>query len=211
MMWSKTLQEISLYSDNQVMSVKYVWVVLYSVFFSCFIMSCSNKVEDIEELLAADLQSNIERGKNIRIVYSDSAVVKLVIHAPVMERCSEYSNSRDVFPKGILLEFLDEKKVVKSWIKAETAIREEKNHKITARGNVTCYDDENKKIETSELIFDEIERIVYTDKLVRITNPVKGDTTYGFGFKANQEFTRFEIKKKVQGKINVADFVKAID
>ncbi len=193
------------------MDIKKKLFVFLSFITLALMSSCSNKVEDIEELLAADLQSNIERGKNIRIVYSDSALVKLVIHAPVMERYSEYSNSKDVFPKGILLEFLDEKKLVKSWIKAETAIREEKNHKITARGNVTCYDDENKKIETSELIFDEIERIVYTDKLVRITNPVKGDTTYGFGFRANQEFTRFEIKKKVQGKINVADFVKAID
>jgi hypothetical protein len=42
---------------------------------------------------------------------------------------------------------------------------------------------------------------------VRITDPVKGDTTYGFGFKANQDFTHFEIKKKVQGKINVTDIV----
>ena len=210
-MKSKILQEISPYTDNQAMDIKKKLFVFLSFITLALMSSCSNKVEDIEELLAADLQSNIERGKNIRIVYSDSALVKLVIHAPVMERYSEYSNSKDVFPKGILLEFLDEKKLVKSWIKAETAIREEKNHKITARGNVTCYDDENKKIETSELIFDEIERIVYTDKLVRITNPVKGDTTYGFGFRANQEFTRFEIKKKVQGKINVADFVKAID
>lgn len=193
------------------MRMKYAVTGFAVVFLTIFLISCSNKVEDIEELLAADIQSNIERGKNVRIVYSDSAIVKLVIHAPVMERYTEYANSKDVFPKGVLLEFLDDKRVVKSWIKAETAMREEKNHKITARGNVTCYDDENKKIETSELIFDEIERIVYTDKLVRITNPVKGDTTYGFGFRANQEFTRFEIKKKVQGKINTADFVKVLD
>ncbi|MBK8051862.1 MAG: LPS export ABC transporter periplasmic protein LptC [Saprospiraceae bacterium] len=66
-------------------------------------------------------------------------------------------------------------------------------------------------METSELIFDEIERIVYTEKLVRITNPIKGDTTYGFGFKANQDFTRFEIKKKVQGKINVSEIVPVLD
>jgi len=173
--------------------------------------SCSNEVSDIDNLLAKDLQSNVERGKNIRMIYSDSAIVKIVIHAPVMERYNDYSDSKDVFPKGILVEFLDDKKVVKSWIKADYAIREQKVQKITAKGNVTCYDDQNKKIETSELIFDEIERTVYTEKLVRITNPIKGDTTYGFGFKANQEFTRFEIKKKVKGKINVSDFVNAID
>jgi LPS export ABC transporter protein LptC len=171
------------------------------------LMSCSNKPEEIDELVAADIRSGTERGKNIRIIYSDSAIVKAIIHAPVMERYNEPGNSRDVFPKGILLEFMDNNKVVKSWIKAESAIRDERTNKITAKGNVNCYDNDNKKIETSELIFDEIERIVYTDKLVRITDPVKGDTTYGFGFKANQDFTHFEIKKKVQGKINVTDIV----
>jgi LPS export ABC transporter protein LptC len=172
--------------------------------------SCSNKVEDIDSLVAEENMSNVERGRNIRIIYSDSAIIKVVVHAPVMERYMENGRQKNIFPKGILLEFFDEKKIVKSWIKADYAQQEESTQKITAKGNVTCYDDQNKKIESSELIFDERERIIYTDKLVRITNPIKGDTTYGFGFKANQSFTLFEIKKKVQGKINASDFVTKI-
>ncbi|MGB4839966.1 MAG: LPS export ABC transporter periplasmic protein LptC [Saprospiraceae bacterium] len=205
------MQEILPYSDDRSMGIRWSVFVMIGILLIVNFTACSNKEEDINDLLAENLQSKVETGKNIRIVYSDSAIVKAVIHAPVMERYSEYGNSSDVFPKGILLEFLDDNRVVKSWVKAETAVREEKIKKITARGNVTCYDDENKKIETSELIFDEIERTVYTDKLVRITNPVKGDTTYGFGFKANQDFTRFEIKKKVQGKLNIADIVPLKD
>lgn len=169
--------------------------------------SCTNKVEDIDELLAENLDAKVELGKNVRIIYSDSAVIKLVINAPVMERHMQYGNSKDVFPKGILLEFMDENKIVNSWLKAESAIREERTQKITAKGNVVFYNDKNEKLETPELIWDEKERIVYTEKLVRITQAEKGDTTYGFGFKANQNFTIFEIKKKVQGKINVSDFV----
>jgi len=174
-------------------------------------ISCNTKVEDIDSLLAEGLKSNVERGKNIKIVYSDSAIVKIIIHAPVMERYNDYGNSKDIFPKGILLEFLNDEKVVYSWLKAESAIREERTQKIVAKGNVIFYNDKNEKLETPELIWDERERIVYTDKLVRITQAEKGDTTYGFGFKANQEFTRFEIKQKVQGKINVSNFVTAID
>jgi len=184
---------------------------IFGAIFILFLISCSTKVEDIDSLLSEGLRADVERGKNIRIVYSDSAIVKIVIHAPVMERFSEYGNSKDVFPKGILLEFLNENKIVYSWLKAETAVREERTQKITAKGNVIFYNDKNEKLETPELIWDERERIVYTDKLVRITQAEKGDTTYGFGFKANQEFTRFEIKQKVQGKINVSDFVTAIN
>ncbi|MFZ1751918.1 MAG: LPS export ABC transporter periplasmic protein LptC [Saprospiraceae bacterium] len=184
---------------------------LMLLFILSIFISCSNQVEEIDSLLAEDLASNIERGKNVRIIYSDSAVIKMIIHAPVMERYLDYSDSKDVFPKGILLEFLDADKSVKSWLKAQTAVREQNSQKITAKGEVTFYDDKNQKLETPELIWDERERIVYTDKLVRITQAEKGDTTYGFGFKANQDFTRFEIKKKVRGKLNVTDFVSAID
>ncbi|MFN8337529.1 MAG: LPS export ABC transporter periplasmic protein LptC [Saprospiraceae bacterium] len=181
-------------------------------FFYFFIMlstivACSNKVEDIDELLAEGLDAKVEKGYNIRIIYSDSAQIKLVVNAPVMERYVDYSNSKDVFPKGILLEFMGDDQKINSWLKAESAISEARTQKITAKVNVVFYNEKNEKLETPELIFDQKDRIVYTDKLVRITQAEKGDTTYGFGFKANQEFTRFEIVKKVQGKINVSDFV----
>jgi len=172
---------------------------------------CTNEVDEIDQLLQEKYQANIERGKNIRIIYSDSASVKVIIHAPVMERNISLSESKDEFPKGILVEFLGPNKQVYSWLKANSAVRNEKESKVTARGSVEFYNDKNEKLETPELIWDEKEKIIYTDKLVRITQSEKGDTTYGFGFKANQDFTRFEIKKKVQGKVNVSSFVKAID
>ncbi len=174
-------------------------------------MSCSNEVEEINQLLAEDLQTNVERGKNIRIFYSDSASVKVIINAPVLERYNAYNDSKDVFPKGILIEFLNDQKVVDSWLKADNAVREARTSKVTAKGNVIFYNAKNEKLETPELIWDEKERIVYTEKIVRITQAEKGDTTYGFGFKANQDFSRIEIKKKVQGKMNVSDFVGLID
>lgn len=173
--------------------------------------ACSNEVEEINQLLAEDLQTNVERGKNIRIFYSDSASVKVIINAPVLERYNAYNDSKDVFPKGILIEFLNEQKVVDSWLKADNAVREARTSKVTAKGNVIFYDSKNQKLETPELIWDEKERIVYTEKIVRITQAEKGDTTYGFGFRANQDFSRIEIKKKVQGKMNVTDFVSLID
>ena len=185
--------------------------IFLGVFLLLFLASCSNQESEVDALVAENIQSNTEKGKNIDIYYSDSAQVKLVIHAPEMIRYTEYGNTKDAFPKGILLEFLNENKEVYSWLKAESAIREEREQKITARGNVIFYNDKGEKLETPELIWDEKDRIVYTDKLVRITQAEKGDTTYGFGFRANQEFTRFEIKKKVQGKVNVQSITKVLE
>jgi LPS export ABC transporter protein LptC len=177
------------------------------LFVMSMMLSCSNNTSDIDSLLNDDLQANIERGKNIRIIYSDSAVIRMIIHAPVMERHIHFRDTKDVFPKGILIEFLDENKKVNSTLKADSAVRENNSAKVTAKGNVIFQNDKGEKLETPELIWDENERIVYTEKIVRITQAEKGDTTYGFGFKANQEFNRFEIKKKVQGKINVTNFL----
>lgn len=174
-------------------------------------LSCSNDLDEVEKISAEYLQANKEWGNNVKIIYSDSAVVKLVIHAPLMERYTDYSESRDEFPKGVLLEFMNPDKKIISWLKADMAIREDKTQKITARGNVIFQNEKNEKLETPELVWDEKERIVYTDKLVRITNAEKGDTTYGFGFRANQEFNRFEIRRKVQGKINVSDMTSSLE
>lgn len=179
---------------------------LFSMVFLLF-FACTTKEEEINELFSADLNENLRIGKNIRIIYSDSAVIRLVVNAPEMLQYESQNESKDEFPKGVLLEFMGADNTVNSWLKAETAIRESRTQKITARGNVVFYDSKNQKLETPELIYDMNTRIVYTDKLVRISQAEKGDTTYGFGFKANESFTIFEIKKKVQGKLNVADFV----
>lgn len=190
---------------------KQICYYLLLIIFGPSLLSCSNDVEEINQLLAEDLQTNVERGKNIRIFYSDSALVKVIINAPILERYNAFNDSKDVFPKGILIEFLNDKKVVDSWLKADQAVREARTSKVTAKGNVIFYNAKNEKLETPELIWDENERMVYTEKIVRITQAEKGDTTYGFGFRANQDFSRIEIKKKVQGKMNVTDFVGLID
>lgn len=195
-------------SSNSIMQILRLF---YGLLVVLGFTACSNEVEEINQLLAEDLQTNVERGKNIRIFYSDSATVKVIINAPVLERYNAYNDSKDVFPKGILIEFLNEQKVVDSWLKADNAVREARTSKVTAKGNVIFYNAKNEKLETPELIWDEKERIVYTEKIVRITQAEKGDTTYGFGFRANQDFSRIEIKKKVQGKMNVTDFVSLID
>ncbi|MCZ2102256.1 MAG: LPS export ABC transporter periplasmic protein LptC [Chitinophagales bacterium] len=177
------------------------------IFLASLIYSCSTKVEEIDAFFDDQLNAGREEGTNVRIIYSDSAKIRLIVNAPLLERYNEEGNTMDVFPKGILIEFMNNHSQTDSWLKAESAIRESRTKRITAKGNVVFYNAKNEKLETPELIFDEKDRIVFTDKLVRISQAEKGDTTYGFGFRANPSFTIFEIRKKVQGKLNVGDFI----
>ena len=62
------------------------------------------------------------------------------------------------------------------------------------------------------MIWDESNELLYTEKFVKIIQPENQDTTTGFGFETNQDFTRFEIKRRGSASLNVeqlkADFEK---
>lgn len=145
----------------------------------------------------------VETANEVEILYSDSAIVKVRILSDVMKRYYDKGGAIDEFPEGITVEFLDNNKNVKSWLEAEYAIRKEREKKFYVRENVVLYNNRNDKLETDELIWNEELEELYTNKPVKISQPSVGDTSFGFGFKADQEFTRFEIFRKFSGIKNV--------
>ncbi|MBK6564315.1 MAG: LPS export ABC transporter periplasmic protein LptC [Saprospiraceae bacterium] len=183
-------------------------IILYTLLFciSGIVLHSCKDIQEIDQFLEKNIDVFVEKGKGIKMIYSDSAKIKMILTAPVLERHIHPGREKEIFDKGILVTFMGENSNPVSWLEANTAIREVSSGKITTKGRVEFYD-KDKKLETPELIWDENRQIVYTDKIVRVTDPVQGDTTYGFGFQANQNFTVFEIKKKVQGKINSNEFL----
>ncbi len=175
-----------------------------------FFTACSNDISDVKKITP---HSNIkvEIAKNVEILYSDSAIVKVKIQSPEMKRYLHRGESYDEFPLGLLVEFLDEDKSAKSWLEADYAIRKDAEKKIYVKENVTLYNKRNDKLETDELVWDESTEEIYTNKPVKITQPSVGDTSFGFGFKADQEFTRFEIKRKFSGIKNIEELTKDTD
>lgn len=154
---------------------------------------------------------SMEIAKNIRMYYSDSAQVKVMIKAPLLKRYLDPQNAKEEFPEGVYVEFYRSLNNPESWLESKFAVRYEKEGIIVAQDSVVLYNKSNEKIESSELIWDEEKQIIYTDKFVRITQPEKGDTSYGYGLVANQEFTEFEIKRKFSAKMNINDLTKALE
>jgi len=154
--------------------------------------SCTNDMKEVHSLFSEE-DLSVEVARDVEIFYSDSAVVKIIIESPTMKRFSENGQSKDEFPDGIKVSFLNEHENAGSWLEADYAIRNNKDRKIHVKENVKFYNKQNEKLETSALIWDEGTGSIYTDKFVRITQPAKRDTSYGYGFKANEDFTKFEI------------------
>lgn len=148
------------------------------------------------DALTQDVAINMENGKNIKMLYSDSAEVKVRITADSIVRYVDRANPHDVFPSGVFIEFLSPTGRPTSWLVADRAVRDEKKKKFIASGNVRFFNKKDEKLLSTELTWDEDESILYTEKLVAIVQPEKGDTTYGFGFESNEEFNIFEIKRR---------------
>ncbi|MBT8189817.1 MAG: LPS export ABC transporter periplasmic protein LptC [Bacteroidia bacterium] len=169
--------------------------------------SCGNNISDVNRLIP-DKNAKVEIAKNVEILYSDSAIVKVRIKSDEMRRYMHRGESYDEFPNGIYVEFLDKRKKPKSWLEADYAIRKDAEKKIFVKENVVLYNTRDDKLETDELVWDEESEEIYTTKPVKITQPAVGDTSFGFGFKADQEFSRFEIKRKFSGIKNIDELTK---
>ena len=173
-------------------------------------VSCSTDINEVNAITNSEHLQR-EEAKFVTILYSDSAQVKVRITADKMIRHLDRSNPRDEFPEGIFVEFLGESGNVYSWLVADKAIRYEKESEVVAQGNAKFYNRKEEMLTSTELVWNELDQKLWTNKFVRITQPMKGDTSYGYGFEANEEFTQFEIKKKTSSIFNIEDFKEGLN
>ena len=168
-------------------------------FFTVILLtSCENDIEKVR-LLGIHEQSAVESGKNIKILYSDSAKVQVEVTAPVMNHYS-VENPYLEMPKGLKAVFYDDKLNVKSRLSADYGIRYERDQKMEARKNVVVINEKGEQLNTEHLVWDEKREKLLSDEFVKITR--KDEIIYGTGFEANQDFTKYKIFN-IKGTISV--------
>jgi len=171
--------------------IRLYFLIIFSLF-----LSCTNEVQDINALFT-DQELLTEVATDVEILYSDSSYVRVKIEAPKMIRHLENKENVEEFPDGVNVTFYNEAGRAQSWLEANYAIRKEKEGKVYVKDDVLVYNKKDDKMRTLELIWDEKEKIIHTEKPVLIMQPSLGDTLFGFGVVANEDFSRFEIKKKM--------------
>lgn len=170
-------------------------MIRFSIFLSMFLFfSCVTQEKKIAQLFPED-ELNAEYAYDGHILYSDSAKVRVKLNYKVLRKYKEDNDDMTEFQKGMEVEFFDQYQRPSSWLISKYAIRNDRKGSMVARDSVVLYNADGDKLETSELIWDEEQEIIYTDKFVRITQPAKQDTSYGYGFRAKQDFSEFEIGK----------------
>lgn len=164
--------------------------------------SCTKEegLEVEQEYTLADI--NTDKTINPVIRYSDSAIVRVIIRGPVLLSHTESNKERKEFTEGIQVDFFDELGNLSSELSAKYAVQYDREGKVIVRDSVVWRSVDDKMIESSELIWDERQKLIYTNKFSVITTPT--DTIFTQYFRANQDFSEI-VMTSTDGSIIVED------
>lgn len=172
--------------------------VLFMSIISCCLVSCSTDMEKIKQITAKK-EFAAETGKEVEVLYSDSARVKIKLIAPVILRYRA-PEPHTVMPGGVRVYFYNDSLEVDSRLTANYAVSHDNKDEMVVQNNVIVINTKGEKLATEELIWDQKKEKIFSNKFVKITTP--DEIIFGDGLESNQEFTEYKIKK-IKGTINV--------
>lgn len=164
------------------------------------LFACGNSQEKLQKF-AGEKPVGAERGKDVTLIYSDSAQIKARIEAPVLVRFSGETPKTEM-PEGIRAFFYDNQQQPSSRLKANRAVQFPNEGKMEAHGNVVVVNELGDTLYTEKLIWLEKEDRIYSDAYVRIVRP--DEIIFGDGLESNQRFTRYRILN-IRGTIALGD------
>jgi LPS export ABC transporter protein LptC len=155
------------------------------------LVSCENKNDIIPKSDYLKLPSL--SAENFQTVTADSGKTDLILSSPIMEQYDNTDAPYTEFRKGLKVEFYDGKPNLQGSVTAKYA-RFDKNSQIwELKDSVVVINENNDKLETEQLNWDQAKDLIYTDRFVKITS--EDEIIQGFGFQSDSHLHRQEIKK----------------
>ncbi|MEM7102022.1 MAG: LPS export ABC transporter periplasmic protein LptC [Bacteroidota bacterium] len=181
-----------------VFKVKYIILLLLALA-AMGLVSCENDLAEVQRMVKSE-EVAMERARDVVILYSDSAIVKVRVKAPTMVNYTEKKEKRREFPDGLLVEFLNDNKQVTSHLVAKFGVHLENDREVILRDSVVVWNIQNERLTTEELIWNENEQTIRSDKFVRVRTAK--EEIFGRNFISNQDFTEWEIRN-VEGFVEI--------
>jgi len=175
----------------------------FLLFLVVLLGGCENDIERIN-MLTDESESATIQGTNIKVIYSDSAKVKIQVLAPVYKQYPTAERPYMEFEEGLEVFFYDDSAKIESEIKADYTIYYIEEQLWHATGNVVAQNFENgDALHTEELFWDEKEELIYSDSYTRVIS--EENTLYGKkGFRSHQNLSNWQLIGS-SGTINVQD------
>jgi LPS export ABC transporter protein LptC len=164
------------------------------------IAACSNDLEKIHEISIQNQASfPIETIKDCEIIYSDSAKVRVLLNATLMNRYAD-EESYIEFKNGLKVQFFDVNGKKESELNADYAIIDEEKDLMLAQHNVVVRNVDGDVLETEKLNWNQQKEEIFTDEFVKITT--ENEVIFGQGLVSNQNFSKYTIRK-IKGTITI--------
>ncbi|MCB0510899.1 MAG: LPS export ABC transporter periplasmic protein LptC [Chitinophagales bacterium] len=164
--------------------------------------SCTNDVEEVRELSEEFL--NIEKGKDVTILFTEDALPTIRIEAPSAWRYA--ANPPDLaytkFPDGLELYVYDKEGNQESVLRANEGKMADNSEDLEVNGDVRIENIKGEKLNTESLTWNKLDKKIRSDGFVKIfTND---EIIYGNGFEADENFTNYVIFN-ISGVVKIKD------
>lgn len=179
--------------NNKSTFLKYYFLVLFGVLFSCS--------KDIEEVKKCD---NIEIlpdqvVKEVEVIYSTSGNIVFQLNAPLLHQYGGSKNYNEML-EGVEVKIFDKEMNVTTKLTSNYAIDSTYADKMQARENVIIVNKKGEQLNTEELLWNKKTEQITSDVFVKITTA--DQIIMGTGLISNQNFTEYRILQP-SGIINI--------
>ena len=162
-------------------------------FILAVLFACSSDLEKIKEIQIASEESYpVESLQNAKLIYSDSAIVRVILNATQMNRFMGDEPFLEI-TNGLKVQFFNTSGNKESELLAQYAKIDEEKNLMEVLNTVKLKNVNGDLLETEHLVWNEKKEILYTEEFVKITT--KDEVIYGEGLESNQDFTKYTIKK----------------
>jgi LPS export ABC transporter protein LptC len=155
------------------------------------VLSCENKIDIIPKSDLLILPSLTV--KDFETVFTDSGRLQLVMTSPLMEQYDNTDFPYSEFRSGIKIIFYEGKKEPVALVSAKYAKFNKTNNLWELKDSVVVVNENNDKLETEVLYWNQVKDLIYTDRFVKITN--EDQIIQGFGFESDSHLKNRRIKK----------------
>lgn len=151
--------------------------------------ACENDLKEVERISSQKIEDPVDISYGVTVIYSDSAVVKAKLTSPEMKHFNTKEPYYE-FPQGGLLILFDKEGVETERVISDYAIQRENTGLTELRKNVVVTRADGLIIKSDELIWDENQKIFYSDLPVTLIRD--GTEQHGTSFWANEDFSLVE-------------------
>ena len=167
-----------------------ITVAVWAAVMFILLPSCGKK-ESLADAINENDSLPDMRTTGVTTYISDSGMIRYKVITAEWLIFSQVDSPYWAFKKGIYLEKFDTLFRIDASIKADTAFYYEPQKLWELRGNVHIRSQRGDKFDTQIMFWDQGKEKIYSDQFIRIEQPDKVLT--GYGFESNQQMTEYQI------------------